>query len=107
MADDHGKAATVRDVPSTTVLALARTALASERTALAYYRTGLGFAASGFGLIQFLRLTVLDVNGTVLLGLSLVFFVVGTTRYLTIRKLLNSLSPTVHDEVEDLVGPEP
>jgi len=69
-------------------LAIDRTVLANERTLLAYVRTALGFLVLGLSFHHFLAQVVYHVLGFVFMGIALLLFAFGVTRYLQVRRSL-------------------
>ena len=67
-------------------LAVQRNALANERTFLAYLRTALVFVVAGLALAQLFSAAWVDVLGWVLVVLGVVTFVVGTWRFLRVKR---------------------
>ncbi|HEX2080360.1 MAG TPA: DUF202 domain-containing protein [Longimicrobium sp.] len=69
-------------------LALERTHLANERTLLAYVRTALALAGAGAGLLQFFDTPSSQVTGWILIALGVLGLLVGTWRFLAVRRHL-------------------
>lgn len=69
-------------------LSLERTRLANERTFLSYIRTSLYLIVGGFALLQIESLEHFEWAGYLLFAFSAVSLVVGTHKYLYLRKTL-------------------
>ncbi len=71
-------------------LALERTRLANERTLMAYIRSSLYLIIGGLALTQVKGHGDLYWIGFMALGLSVIFAVIGTVRFHTLRRQLDS-----------------
>jgi putative membrane protein len=72
-------------------LAIERTRLANERTLLAYVRTALALLAGGAALPQFFPASSLAIgSGAVLFSIGCFVLGLGTYRFVSARKKLNS-----------------
>ena len=69
-------------------LALQRTKLANERTFLSYNKFSLYLITAGIALIRIENLRPFRILGYLALGASVVVFVVGLIRFLSLRKQL-------------------
>jgi putative membrane protein len=75
-------------------LALDRTRLANERTLLAYLRTALMLLVAGATAVKFVAETAsVVVSGWLFIGLGIVVAVLGTWRFLTMRRDINARRP--------------
>ena len=72
-------------------LALDRTKLANQRTFLGYIRTFISLLASGVGFIRFVDIDIAQYVGIILCFVSPIFFIVGTYKYLSMRKEIAAL----------------
>ncbi|MFH0907332.1 MAG: DUF202 domain-containing protein [bacterium] len=72
-------------------LAVDRTDLANERTLLAYVRTSLAFLVTGASALHFIEDAWARMSGIAFLGLSLVTALLGTYRFVVIRRRYNPL----------------
>lgn len=77
------------DISKTDWLAIERTKLANERTLLAYFRTFVVVFGSGLTLVKVDLLKGLESLGYIFIGLSLVFLLIGLTRFYFARKRIN------------------
>ena len=82
-------------------LAAARTVMANERTLLAYVRTTLALLACGASLIQFFTHPWMRMAGWVFIPAGVLTAVIGTSRYLSMRR---SLRRAVGDAPDWLQG---
>jgi putative membrane protein len=73
-------------------LALERTKLANERTLLAYLRTSLYMLLGGIALLELAEFRNIRGLGYPALGLSVVLFMIGVSRYGVTRSRLIKLS---------------
>ncbi len=78
MTQDH--------ISRTDYLALERTKLANERTFLAYFRTFVVFISSGFVILKVDALENLIFLGYAFIAMGIVLLVIGTIRFLYVRK---------------------
>lgn len=74
------------EITRTDFLALERTKLANERTFLAYFRTFVVFVSSGFVILKVEALENLMVLGYIFIGMAIVLLVIGTVRFLYVKK---------------------
>ncbi len=72
-------------------LAADRTILANERTFLAYIRTALTFFVSGATFIKFFDSLILEVLGWVFVPIAIYVFILGTRRYIKMKKDISPL----------------
>lgn len=84
-------------------LAADRTQLANERTLLAYARTAMGLLAGGVAVLHFVEGGWTVPVGWTLMALALPVFLVGTWRFLRVRRTLQGLCST--DRVPPLPPP--
>lgn len=69
-------------------LALERTRLANERTLLSYIRSSLYLVLGGIALLQLKDFTEIRWLGYFSLGLSVIFVIVGITRFIQLHRTL-------------------
>ena len=80
---EHGDALILRDH-----LALIRTRLANERTLLSYIRSTLYLLLGGVALLKIEGYGDLRLVGYIALAVSALFVIIGTYRYVTLRRQL-------------------
>lgn len=85
-------------------LALERTRLANERTFMAYIRSSLYLLIGGLALTQVKGHGDLQWVGGVALGISVFFTVIGTVRFHTLRRQLDSYYAPLQSEKEEPDG---
>ena len=78
------------------VLAMDRTTLANERTLLAYVRTAVGLAASGIGLVELVEAGWSFWVGWALVGVGVVFAIVGAVRFVQVQVQVRREARTVN-----------
>ena len=82
-------------------LALERTRLANERTFMAYIRSALYLVIGGLALLQLKDFGNLEWVGFVSLGLSVIFTLIGVTRFYQLRRQLASYYKPLEDDGDD------
>ena len=81
----------LKKLPLTDQLAVARSILANERTFLSFQRTAVTFVVSGFSFIKFFDLAWMEIVGWLLIPASLVTIILGTFRYMKMKKIILEL----------------
>jgi putative membrane protein len=79
-------------LPSTDVLAAARTMMASERTVLAYSRTALGVFVTGVGFLKYVEFPAVEIVAAIMMLGAMYLGIFGGRQYLHIRRLFRGLT---------------
>jgi putative membrane protein len=80
------------------VLAADRTQMANERTLLSYYRTALTLFIAGVSFIKFFDSIIIVAVGWIFTPLGFLVAGIGTSRFLKMKKPLDSLMTKAHDD---------
>ena len=83
---------TANTLPSTNVLAAARTMMASERTVLAYSRTALAVFVTGVGFLKYVDFPAVEIVAAVMMLGATYLGIFGGRQYLQIRRLFRGLT---------------
>lgn len=89
-------------LPSTNLLAAARTMMASERTVLAYPRTALALFATGFGFLKYVQFPAVEIAAAIMMLAATYLAVIGGRQYLHIRRLFRGLTSKDLSKLRDV-----
>lgn len=84
-------------------LAIERTKLANERTLLTYIRTSLYFVVAGATVGHLINSTFWKVMGIPLIVFGLVIIVIGTRRFMKVRKAINESKTYVGEMSQEFI----